>query len=104
MKNLLRIVKLSVCVGLIASFMGCAATNKRSSTGEYVDDTVITTKVKAAIFEEPTLKVFQINVKTLKGEVVLSGNVNSEASANKASDIAAHVDGVKSVNTDLLVK
>jgi hypothetical protein len=62
-----------VCIGLIAVFLGCASTRTHQSTGEKVDDSVITTKVKAAIFDEPTLKVFQVNVETFKGEVQLSG-------------------------------
>lgn len=104
MKSLIRIVKMSVCTVLITSLMGCAATQKQSSTGGYVDDTVITTKVKSAIFEDPALKVFQINVKTFKGDVQLSGFVNSPASISKAGEIARSVNGVKSVNNDLIVK
>ena len=63
-----RILSFLICVGLIAVFVGCASTPKREGTGEYLDDSAITTKVKAAIFNEPSLKVFQINVETFKGE------------------------------------
>ena len=104
MLNLNRIIKLlAVCV-LTVAFMGCAATHKRESTGQYVDDSVITTKVKAAIFKEDTLKTMQINVKTYKGVVQLSGFVNSAQSVKKAGEVARSVENVVSVENDLLVK
>src|SRR3970282_1439235 len=81
-----RILSILICIGLIAVFLGCASTPKREGTGEYIDDSVITTKVKAAIFSEPTLKVFQINVETFKGEVQLSGFVDSAQSVQKRSE------------------
>ena len=70
---------------------GCASTAKQEGTGEYVDDTVITTKVKAAIFNEPTLKSAEINVETFKGEVQLSGFVSSSAVADKAVEVTKRV-------------
>jgi len=99
-----RMVKFLVCIGLITAFLGCAATPKHESTGQYVDDSVITTKVKAAIFDEPTLKSLQINVKTYQGVVQLSGFVDSDQNVKKAGEIADSVDGVKSVKNDLIVK
>jgi osmotically-inducible protein OsmY len=99
-----RLIRLTVCIGLVAAFVGCAATHQRESTGQYVDDSVITTKVKAAIFDEATLKTLQINVKTFKGVVQLSGFVDSAQSAKKASEVAAGVDGVREVKNDLIVK
>lgn len=99
-----RILKLLVCIGLLTAFMGCAATQKQESTGQYVDDTVITTKVKAAIFDESTLKTLQINVKTFKGVVQLSGFVDSAQSVKKAEEVAGRVVGVKEVKNDLVVK
>ena len=104
MLKILRIVKLLVCVGLITAFAGCASTQKRESTGEYLDNSVITTKVKAAILDEPTLKVLQINVKSYQGVVQLSGFVDSEKSAKKAGEVAARVTGVTEVKNDLHVK
>ncbi|MDP3635769.1 MAG: BON domain-containing protein, partial [Azonexus sp.] len=77
---------------------------KQEGTGEYVDDSVITTKVKAAILGEPTLKVAEINVETFKGVVQLSGFVSSTAMVNKAVEIARKVSGVKSVKNDMRVK
>ena len=84
--------------------LGCAATTEHSSTGEYFDDTVITTRVKAAIFDETTLKSAEINVETFKGVVQLSGFVNSQAAINKAVDVASAVKGVKSVKNSMTTK
>lgn len=84
--------------------LGCASTEKREGTGEYIDDTVITTKVKAAILDEPGLKSAEINVETFKGVVQLSGFVSSQASINKAAEVARGVRGVKSVKNDMRVK
>jgi len=99
-----RILSLLICNGLIAVFVGCASTPKREGTGEYVDDSAITTKVKAAILNEPSLKVLQINVETFKGEVQLSGFVDTAQSKSKAGEVARGVKGVKSVKNNLIVK
>lgn len=104
MIKLQRILKLLVCIGLITAFMGCASTRTRESTGQYVDDSTITTKVKAAIFTDPALKVFQINVETFKGEVQLSGFVDSRQNATKAGEVARSVHGVVGVKNNLIVK
>ena len=89
---------------LLATIVGCASTSKQSSTGEYIDDTVITTKVKAAILEDKDLKVAEINVETFKGVVQMSGFVSSQSDINKAATLARSVDGVKSVKNDMRVK
>jgi osmotically-inducible protein OsmY len=89
---------------VLASFLGCASTPKQEGTGEYVDDTVITTKVKAAVLNEPTLKSAEINVETFKGVVQLSGFVSSQANINKAVEVARAVPGVKSVKNDMRIK
>lgn len=99
-----RILQLVVCLSLITVFTSCAATQKRESTGQYVDDSVITTKVKAAIFNEATLKLLQINVKTYKAIVQLSGFVDSTQSVTKAAEVAGRVEGVVSVENGLVVK
>lgn len=104
MINFHRILKLLICMGLLTAFLGCATTKTQESTGQYVDDTVITTKVKAAIFDESTLKTLQINVKTFKGVVQLSGFVDSAQSVAKAGEVAGRVAGVKEVKNDLVVK
>jgi osmotically-inducible protein OsmY len=89
---------------LLVVVAGCASTPKSEGTGEYVDDTVITTKVKADILNEPTLKSREIKVETFKGIVQLSGFVSSQADINKAVELARSVKGVKSVKNDMLVK
>lgn len=104
MVKLQRIFKFMVCCVLTVAFMGCAATQKRESTGQYVDDSVITTKVKKAIFSEESLKSFQISVKTYKGVVQLSGFVDSAQKANKAGEVARSVEDVVTVRNDLVVK
>lgn len=91
-------------VALLAGLVGCASTAKTEGTAGYVDDTVITTKTKAAIFNEPTLKSAEINVETFKGVVQLSGFVNSQADINKAVSVARGVSGVTSVKNDMRLK
>ena len=99
-----RIVKFLACLALIASFMGCASTPTHESTGAYIDDSAITTKVKAAILTDSDLKVLQINVETFKGVVQLSGFVDSAQSVNKAEEVARAIHGVVEVKNNLFVK
>lgn len=104
MKKLQRIFKLLVSLGLITAFLGCEATQKKESTGEYIDDAAITTKIKSGILQEPQLKSLQIEVKTFKGVVQLSGFVDSPQSVSRAGEIAGSVAGVKELKNDLVVK
>jgi osmotically-inducible protein OsmY len=98
-------MKFSVCIGLITLFLGCAATqNREENTGEYIDDSVITAAVKDAIFDEPTLKVFQISVETYQGIVALSGSVDSQKAVDKVGEIVRKIEGVKSIKNDLIVQ
>ena len=89
---------------LFATLLGCASTSTKEGTGEYIDDTVITTKVKAAVLNEPTLKVAEINVETFKGVVQLSGFVRDAGDVSKAAEVARGVKGVTSVKNSLIVK
>ena len=89
---------------LMAAFVACASSPKQESTGEFVDDSVITTKVKSLIAADDFLKLFQISVETRKGVVQLSGFVDSQNAVNKAGQIAKGVGGVKAVKNDLIVK
>jgi len=89
---------------LLATMLGCGSTSTREGTGEYIDDSVITSKVKAVIFDEPSLKSAEINVETFKGTVQLSGFVSSSANIKKAVDLARGVRGVTSVKNDIRVK
>ena len=100
----LRAFGILVLTIVLASAWGCGSTAKTEGTGEYVDDSVITAKVKAAIFNDPTLKVNEINVETFKGVVQLSGFVNSQADINKAVQVARGVAGVKSVKNDMRLR
>jgi osmotically-inducible protein OsmY len=93
-----------IIVILILPMLGCASTSTTESTGEYIDDSVITTKVKAAIFNEPTLKSTEINVKTFKGIVQLSGFVSSQADISRAMEVAKTIVGAKFVRNSLYVK
>lgn len=92
------------CAVALTSVVGCASTASQEGTGEYVDDAVITTKVKSALLGEPALKSLEINVETFKGVVQLSGFVSSAASENKAVEVARSIKGVKSVKDDMRVK
>jgi osmotically-inducible protein OsmY len=86
------------------AMVGCASTSKQESTGQYVEDSAITTKVKAAIFNEPSLKSTEINVETFKGIVQLTGFVSSQANINTAVEVARGVSGVTSVKNDMRLK
>jgi len=104
MTNITRKLATFIGVLLVATALGCASTRTQEATGEYVDDTAITTKVKAAIFNEPALKFAEINVETFKGVVQLSGFVSSQAAENTAVALARTVGGVKSVKNDMRLK
>jgi osmotically-inducible protein OsmY len=98
--------KLASLAGIlfVAMALGCASTAKQEGTGEYVDDTVVTTKVKAALLNEPSLKSAEINVETFKGVVQLSGFVSSTAAESTAVAVTRKVAGVKSVKNDMRLK
>src|SRR5262245_43878820 len=91
----------AVLIGLLlATLIGCTGSGemKRETTGEYIDDATVTTRVKTAIYKEPTLKVSQINVETYKGQVQLSGFVDSSDAKSRAAAVARDVKGVKGVS------
>ncbi len=83
---------------------GCAGTSTRDSTGEYVDDSVITTKVKSALFADRVVNGFAVKVVTFKGVVQLSGFVNTAEQRSEAESVALHVRGVRSVENNITVK
>jgi len=93
-----------VLILVLASAWGCGSTATKEGTGEYVDDSVITTKVKTAIFNDSSLKVNEINVETFKGTVQLSGFVRSQADVDRAVVVARGVAGVTSVKNDMRIK
>ena len=104
MKKRNIVIHYLVLLMLIATFVACASTPKQESTGEYVDDSVITTKVKSLLAADDFLKSFQIGVETFKGTVQLSGFAASQKAVDKAGEIARSVKGVTSVKNDLVVK
>jgi osmotically-inducible protein OsmY len=104
MFNPLKTSLVVIGLSLGATLTGCAATSTHESTGGYVDNSVITTKVKTAILDDASLKVFEIHVVTYKDVVQLSGFVDSQQMVSRAGVVAAKVEGVKSVKNDLVVK
>ena len=104
MKKRNIVIHCLVLLMLITTFAACASTATRGSTGEYVDDSVITTKVKSLLAEDDFLKSFQISVESYKGTVQLSGFVNSQKAVDKADEIVRSVKGVRSIKNNLIVK
>ena len=104
MKTASPMVRALLMLLVLAVIAGCAATRTQESTGQYVDDSTITAKVKAAIFDDKALKVYDITVETFKGTVQLSGFVNSAEIRSRAGVVASRVSGVQSVKNDLIVK
>lgn len=104
MKKSNRVIEYLVTFILVTTLVACASTSQKESTGEYVDDSIITTKVKSQLAADDFLKSFQISVETFKGTVQLSGFVNAQQAVDKAGQIAGGVKGVKSVKNDLIVK
>ena len=103
MQHFTRISVLVAAVALTA-LAGCASSAKHESTGQYIDDTAITTSVKAAILNEPGLKSAEINVETFKGRVQLSGFVSSKQAIDRAVVLAQGIKGVTSVGNDMRLK
>lgn len=104
MKYFIRfITALSLALTLLF-VAGCASTPKQEGTGEYLDDSVITTKVKSLLLNEPNLNSNQINVDTYKGEVQLSGFVDTRININRAVEITRSVAGVKSVKNKMQLR
>jgi osmotically-inducible protein OsmY len=104
MLKLRRTLQLAACIALMSASVGFAASQKTETAGQYLDDSVVTTRVKAAIFKEESLKSLQINVKTYKGQAQLSGFVDSVQNVIKAGEVARGVEGIESVKNDLTVK
>ena len=88
----------------LGSLVGCASAQQHESASEYIDDAVITTKVKAALFNDPDLSSAEINVETYNGEVQLSGFVSAPSQISQAVQVAKNVEGVRKVKNSLLVK
>ncbi|MFW0767335.1 BON domain-containing protein [Trabulsiella odontotermitis] len=104
MKGFKALAAFGVAALVALSLSGCAGSSTKESTGGYIDDTVVTTKVKSALFGDKAIKSSQISVETFKGRVQLSGFVNSEADAKRAVDVARKVPGVRVVENDLRIR
>lgn len=104
MTDIRHVVKILVCIALVVALAGCAGTRTKESAGEYVDDSVITSKVKAALVADPVTKAREIGVETFKGTVQLSGFVSTAAEKEKAGEIARTVKGVVDVKNNIVVK
>jgi osmotically-inducible protein OsmY len=104
MKKRNIVIQCLVLLMLIATFAACAGTRTHESTGEFVDDSVITTKVKSLLADDDFLKSFAISVESFKGTVQLSGFVNSQKAVDKAGEIVRSVKGVRSIKNNLIVK
>jgi len=104
MKHVKRSSSLIICLVFVVALISCAGSRTSESSGQYVDDSVITTKVKTALLVDPDVKSLDIGVETFKGVVQLSGFVNSAEQARKAVEIAKSVEGVRSVKNSLVVK
>lgn len=103
MKHLKQVSAFFLAIAF-ASLLGCAATDTRQSTGDYVSDSWITTKVKTALVDDPLVKATEVNVETYKGTVQLSGFVKSDAARSQAVIVARSVKGVKGIKNDILIK
>ncbi len=104
MKDIRNAMKCLVCIALIAALASCAGTRTKESTGEYVDDSVITSRVKAALVADPVTKAREISVETFKGTVQLSGFVTTAQEKDRAGEIARKTKGVVEVKNNITVK
>lgn len=104
MKSMYKAVAVGVITAVLGVSAGCASNRTNESAGEYVDDAVITSKVKSKLIEDQALKAFQIDVETFRGDVLLSGFVDNDDQISKAVEVAKSVNGVKAVKNSLIVK
>jgi osmotically-inducible protein OsmY len=103
MKQFKRLIAFFLAIAFV-SVLGCAGNAKQESTGEYVTDSWITTKVKASLVEDSMVKATEVNVETFKGVVQLSGFVSSDAAKRQAVIVARNIKGVTSVKDDMRIK
>ena len=104
MKKSNIVIRCLLALALVAALAACASTPKQASTGEFLDDSVITSMVKTLLAADNLLKSFQIRVETYRGTVQLSGFVGTKELVEKAEQIAKSVQGVKAIKNDLIVK
>lgn len=104
MQAVRRIFQILLSAVLLSVVLGCAGNAKKESTGEYIDDTMITSKVKSAFIKDKSLNASEINVETFKGTVQLSGFVADSGDVYHAGNVAKDIEGVKMVKNDIRVK
>ena len=104
MNRINRTIAALLSAMVLAVMLGCGSTPQREGTGEYIDDTVITTKVKAVLLADPDTKVLQVNVETFKGVVQLSGFVSTQAIASRAVELTRAIKGVTEVKNDMRLR
>ena len=102
--NIARLTRILAAAFVALALAACASTDKREGTGEYFDDSVLTTKVKAALLKDPAVSGLAVNVETFKGVVQLSGFVKTSAERSRAAELARAVAGVKQVRNDILLR
>lgn len=99
-----RFAKVALSLAFAVVLAACSALSGRETAGEYVDDTAVSTKVKAALVRDPVVKASQINVETMQGVVQLSGFVDSQQEVERAAQLARSVEGVRQVRNDIIVR
>ncbi len=104
MQQVKRVFQTLLSALVVSAILGCAGNAQRQTTGEYVDDSWITSKIKAAFVEDKTLNAPEINIETHKGAVQLSGVVSDTDDVEHAADVARSIKGVASVENNLQVK
>ncbi len=104
MKNMQKFGQIILAIALSIVLAACAGSAKQESTGEYIDDTILTSRVKAILLSDPSVSGLAINVETFKGTVQLAGFVKTVAERNKAVQLARGVNGVKQVRNDILIR
>jgi osmotically-inducible protein OsmY len=100
----MKIVRLLKALFLIGLLAGPVAACSGETAGEYIDDSVISNTVRAKLIDDKDLNIFQIDVTTLKGEVQISGFVDSQADKDRATAVARTVEGVKRIHNNLVVQ
>jgi len=104
MKDKVKYLGLVVCLPTALASFGCAGTRTHESNGEYIDNSAVTAKVKAALVDDPSVSAMQVKVKTFKGVVQLSGFVDTPQQKQRAEEIARGIDGVREVQNNISVK
>lgn len=99
-----NLIRMFATAFMVVALAACGSTPTREATGEYVDDSVITTKVKAALLKDPVVSGLAVNVETFKGVVQLSGFVKTAAERNRAVELSQEITGVKSIKNDILLR